>query len=56
MQASSKPSLGLLLALALAAEDQEKADEIVKKYLKREISLEEAIERLRLLPTRANII
>ncbi len=56
MAESSKPSIGLLLALALAARDEGEADKIVRLYFRREITLEEAIRRLREMKGAAIII
>ena len=56
MKCESKPSVGLLLALALAADDQGEADKIVRSFFRREISLRECIERLDALPRQATII
>ena len=56
MPETSKPSIGLLLALALAVEDENEADKIVRRYFRREITLEEAIRILRRMPSKAHII
>ncbi len=52
----AKPSISLLMALYLSAEDQEAADRILKSYMRREITLEEAIEQMRRLPRSAVIL
>jgi len=52
----ARESISLLMALALAAEDEEAARRVLEEYARGEITLREAIERLKHLPRKAIIV